>query len=181
MILEFLRIAALMWLIIIIIIDIKIPVILHTPVNQLIIAFLIITIILAIDEIFGFLLGLAFLVIYFKYYQNLIKNNGSLNQLNEPLLNNNEGFSEAKPEANQKTDKIQNHYIKYSNGCIEMPYISNELLENAQNNIYDIKNYNNEIRIDNNTYGIQGLNSDKIHYPAFDATDNNFTPYVNIK
>jgi len=168
-----LRILALIWLIVIIIVDVDIPVILHTQVNQLIIALLIIIIILAIDEITGFLLGLLFLVLYFKYYQKLIKNKTNINNdLNQPLLNKNEGFGEysTKPEPNEKTDKIQNHYIKYSNGCIEMPYISNELLENAQNNIYDINNYNNEIRTDNNSYGIQGLNSDKIHYPAFDTT-----------
>jgi hypothetical protein len=64
--------------------------------------------------------------------------------------------------------------MKLSNDgtCMEMPYISNELLENAQNNIYDVNNYNMEVVIsENNTiYGIQGLNSSNIHYPAYDKT-----------
>lgn len=165
-------------------VDVEIPVILHTPVNQLIIAILIIAIILIVDEIVGFLLGLLFLILYFKYYQKLIKNNNydKNTNLKEPLIektndNKNEGFGETKPMANQRTDLIQDHYIKYSNDCIEMPYISNELLEKAQNNIYDLNNYNNEIRIDEKTYGVQGLNSDAIHYPAFDTTNPNYHNY----
>ena len=162
-----------------IIADIDIPVVLHTPVNQLIIGILILGIIIGIDEILGFLIGLLFLIIYFKYYQKLIHNKTSnSNYMKEPLLEkNNEKFDDVKPVKNDKTEMIENHYIKFSNDCIEMPYISNQLLENAQTNIYDINNYNNEIRTDNNTYGVQGLNSDAIHYPGFDLTTPNFQIY----
>lgn len=177
MILQVLRILVLVVLIFSIMVDVEIPVILHTQVNQLIIAIIIITIILLVDEIIGFLLGLLFLIIYFKYYQKLIRNNQPLPELKEPLINNrndfrnesNENFTaDVKPAPKEKTAEISDHYIKMTNDGIEMPYISNELLEKAQTNIYDMTNYNNEIRIDNNTYGVQGLNSDGIHYPAFD-------------
>ena len=45
-------------------VDIDIPVVLHTPVNQLLIGILILGIIIGIDEILGFLIGLLFLIIY---------------------------------------------------------------------------------------------------------------------
>ena len=168
-------------------IDIEIPVILHTQINQLIIAIIIISIILLIDEILGFLLGLLFLILYFKYYQKLIKHNDNNNNyLKEPLIekknniNENDISNEVKPtNINNRIENIQDHYINFSHDCIEMPYISNELLENAQNNIYDINNYNNEIRINETTYGVQGLNSDSIHYPAFDTTNYNYHIYDN--
>jgi len=189
MFLVFLRSLFFILIIFSILVDIDIPVILHTPVNQLLIGILILIIIILIDEILGFLIGLLFLIIYFKYYQKLINNKTSnSNYLKEPLLdkntinnypifNKNEKFDDVKPSPNNKTDLIQDHYIKFSNGCIEMPYISNELLENAQNNIYDINNYNNEIRTNNNTYGVQGLNSDAIHYPGLDLTIPNYHIY----
>ena len=45
-----------------------------------------------------------------------------------------------------------------------------ELLDKAQNNIYDNKNYYTEIRNGENVYGVQGLNSDKLHYNAYEKT-----------
>jgi len=195
MIIQILRILTLILVIFSIIVDVDIPIILHTQINQLIIAIIIIIIILLIDEIIGFLLGLLFLILYFKYYQKLIKNNSSLK---EPLItnndndnyninndknnndkNNNDKNKEIKPITNNKIEQLTDHYIKYSNDCIEMPYISNELLDKAQNNIFDVNNYNQEIRITNDTYGVQGLNSDTIHYPAFDNTYLRFDNYDN--
>ena len=192
MIVQFLRILVLILLIFSIMVDVDIPVILHTQVNQLIIAIIIVFIIIIIDEILGFLLGLLFLVLYFKYYQKLIKNNSSNNYLKEHLLEKKsnelnvnekskiERFDEIKPPSNKRIETVQDHYIKYSNDCVEMPYVSNELLEKAQNNIFDVNNYYNEIRSDNNTYGVQGLNSDSIHYPAFDITDHHFHDYNKL-
>ena len=52
-----------------------------------------------------------------------------------------------KPTTNNKTQIVQEHYMKEINGCIEMPYISYELLEKAQNNVYDPNNYNNYTEI----------------------------------
>jgi len=172
-------------------IDIEIPVILNTPTHQLLIAIIIVFIIVVIDEIIGFLIGLIFLVIYFKYYQNKFNNIGKNNQneLKQPLIfNNYDMFSstlsnEIQPEQKQKTEKISKDVIKYDsiNNCIEMPYISEELLDKAQNNIYDINNYTTEIKSDINAYGIQGLNSDKLHYLAYDKTDYKFINYNEMK
>jgi len=158
MIIVILRIISLILLIFAIIVDINIPLILHTQVNQLIIAIIIIIILLVVDEILGFLLGLIYLVIYFKFYQKKI-NNTTYQSIKEPLITDNKIEEEIKPIPNQKTQLIQEHYIKDINGCIEMPYISAELLEKAQNNIYDINNYNNYTEV-------QGLISNTIH--AFD-------------
>jgi len=155
MIIIVLRIITLILLIFTIIIDINIPIILDTQVNQLLIAILIIFIILIVDEIFGFLLGLIYLIIYFKHYQKKINNFS----VKEPLLSNNN--NDIKPVINQRTPVIQEHSIKENNGCLEMSYISNELLEKAQNNIYDINNYNNNSEV-------QGLTLSDTMIQAFD-------------
>ncbi len=188
MILNFLRLLLLVLLVIVIFIDIEIPLIINTPINQMIIAIVIIGIIVIFDEIIGFLLGLIFLIIYFKYYQKMFDNR---NDLKEPLIStNNEQSSgevykpfkindEIKPDTNGKTEQIGNHYIKRNEdeNCVEMPYISKELLDKAQTNIYDINNYNLELGMgQNDSYGIQGLNSLSTHYHAFDKTiiENNY-------
>jgi len=149
MIIVVLRIISLILLIFSIIIDIDVPLILHTQVNQLIIGIIIITILLVVDEILGFLLGLTYLVIYFKFYQKKINNsiNPSYINLKEPLIAETIIDKDVKPISNNKTQIVQEHYMKEINGCIEMPYISNELLEKAQNNIYDTNNYNNYTEI----------------------------------
>lgn len=189
MILNFFRLLLLVILIGVIFIDVEIPIVINTPINQMIIAIIIISIIIIIDEIIGFLIGVIFLVIYFKYYQKLFNNK---NGLKEPLISsNNKGEpinevykpfkinDEIKPQINGKTEQIGDHYIKRNQegDCLEMPYISNELLEKAQTNIYDLNNYNLELGMgDKESYGIQGLNSLSTHYNAFDKTliDNNY-------
>jgi|688.fasta_scaffold29269_8 hypothetical protein len=167
MIIIALRIICLILLIFAILVDIEIPLVLHTQVNQLIIAIIIIIILLLVDEIVGFLLGLIFLIIYFKYYQRKLNNTNiqtinTQTTLKEPLITDkfNNISNDVKPVSNQKTEPIENHYIKEGYNCLEMPYISKELLEKAQNNIYDINNYN--INID-----IQGLANENIQ--AYDG------------
>jgi hypothetical protein len=149
MIIVVLRIISLILLIFSIIVDIDVPLILHTQVNQLIIGIVIITILLVVDEILGFLLGLTYLVIYFKFYQKKINNstNPSYINLKEPLIADTTTDKDVKPTTNNKTQIVQQHYMKEINGCIEMPYISYELLEKAQNNVYDPNNYNNYTEI----------------------------------
>jgi hypothetical protein len=190
MIIDILRIIGLIGFVVVIFTDIEIPIVLNTPLNQMILGLIIIITIIAVDEIIGFLLGLIILIIYYKYYQKLFNTNANtntnnmiINELKEPLLNLNNNQlrqldtfeSDVKPVPNNKIESIGNHYMKMSNDgdCIEMPYISNELLENAQNNIYDMNNYNMELvsNDDNMIYGVQGLNSTSIHYPAYDKTN----------
>jgi len=190
MILNFIRFLLLVLLVIIIFIEVPVPPILALQNHQLILAILIILIIVVIDEIIGFLLGLIFLIIYFKHYQKVINNSSSTNlqnELSEPLMkaynpfnmNNIDKFSDdIKPVHNNKTDPIPSsgQSLNENNNCIIMPYISTELLEKAQNNIYDTDNYYTEIKNIENAYGVQGLNSDQVHYNAFDKTiiNNNY-------
>lgn len=163
MIIVVLRIISLIFLIFSIIVDINVPLILHTQVNQLIIGIIIISILLLVDEILGFLLGLTYLVIYFKFYQKKINNstNPSYINLKEPLISDTTTDNDVKPISNNKTQIVQEHYMRDINGCIEMPYISNELLEKAQNNVYDPNNYNNYTEI-------QGLMANNNTIQAFD-------------
>lgn len=164
MLIVFLRIICLILLIFSILVDIDIPLILHTQLNQLLIAIIILAILLLFDEIIGFLLGLTFLIIYFKYYQKRLNKNSPI-VTNNNNNNNNESLKEpllgdVKPYENKRTEPITEHYINENNNCITMPYISNELLEKAQNNIYDPNNYKNNAEI-------QGLLTDPIQ--AFDG------------
>lgn len=169
------RLILLLFLITTIIYDLDIPLVLHTPTNQMIIAIFVIIIIIFIDEIIGFLIGIIFLVIYFKYYQKIFNKDVKKPENQQPLLNDYKDsfIGDVKPETNSRIPKIENDYIKTDeiNGCIEMPYISNELLEKAQTNIYDKTNYYNEIKISPEAYGIQGLNADLVHYSAFDKNE----------
>jgi len=183
MILDLFRLFLLIILIVAIFIDIDIPNVLTIQINQLLIAILIIFIIVVFDEIIGFLLGIIFLVIYFKHYQKIINNSSNTNKdLKEPLIkaytpfgmdnyNNIDNFiGDIKPQKKSNTENIKEHYVSLNeeNNSIIMPYISEELLDKAQNNIYDEKNYYTEIKKIENGYGIQGLNSDEVHYMAFD-------------
>lgn len=88
---------------------------------------------------------------------------------------------DTKPKTFSNQPEIPDHYIQdvknNNESCTLIPYISKELLNAAQNNIYNEENYKTEIKQDDNFYGIQGLNSDNTHYIAF---DNNYTNYTNL-
>jgi hypothetical protein len=207
MILNFIRAVLILLLLFVIIVDFDLPIIINTKTNQLFIAILILLIILLVDEIIGFLIGLIFLIIYFKYYQKKImpikqekqenspityeqsntnntntntNNNTNNNNNNDPITSLFNFFSgDVKPKSYSNQPEIPEHYInhiKNDNSTI-MPYVSNELLKAAQNNIYNDDNYKTEIKTSENYYGIQGLNSDNKHYAAF---DNNYKNFNNL-
>ena len=199
MILNFIRAVLILLLLFVIIVDFDLPIIINTKTNQLFIAILILLIILLVDEIIGFLIGLIFLIIYFKYYQKKIMpikqekqenspityeqsntNNTNNNNNNDPITSLFNFFSgDVKPKSYSNQPEIPEHYInhiKNDNSTI-MPYVSNELLKAAQNNIYNDDNYKTEIKTSENYYGIQGLNSDNKHYAAF---DNNYKNFNNL-
>jgi hypothetical protein len=119
-------------------------------------------------------------------------NNNNNNNNNNSYINNNNGNNslntffdffkgDTKPKTYSTQPEIPEHYIQdiknNNESCTLIPYVSKELLNAAQNNIYNEENYKTEIKQDNNFYGIQGLNSDNTHYIAF---DNNFTNYTNL-
>ena len=217
MIIYFIRALLILILLFVIIVDFDLPVVINTPINQLFIAIIIIFIIITVDEVIGFITGLIFLIIYFKYYQRKLysSNSNSNNSLNTSNSNNsfmpgtfsspfnstpsvidvsnsnsntdniNSFFNlftgDTKPKTYSNQPEIPDHYIQdvknNNESCTIIPYISKELLNAAQNNIYNEENYKTEIKQDNNFYGIQGLNSDNTHYIAF---DNNYTNYTNL-
>lgn len=196
-------------LIFVILVDFDLPIIISTPINQLFIALVILFLILTVDEIIGFLTGLIFLIIYFKYYQRKLTK-----QPSKSVEQKTEAFSspmglsfdtishftsspapyttvqsepstmesifkffsgDTKPKEYSIQPEIPDHYVqenKNDNSTL-VPYISNDLLKAAQNNIYDEKSYNTEIKQDKNAYGIQGLNSDNTHFEAFDNSCSN--------
>jgi len=225
MIIYFIRALLILILLFVIIVDFDLPVIINTPINQLFIAIVVIFIIITVDEVIGFITGLIFLIIYFKYYQRKLYASNSSNSLNpskssnsyftpgtftSPFnstpsvidINSNNGNGnendngndngglnsffnyfkgDTKPKSYSTQPEIPEHYIQEvknnNESCTLIPYVSKELLNSAQNNIYNEENYKTEIKHDNNFYGIQGLNSDNTHYIAF---DNNFINYTNL-
>jgi hypothetical protein len=221
MIIYFIRALLILLLLFVIIVDFDLPIIINTPINQLFIAIIVIFIIITVDEVIGFITGLIFLIIYFKYYQRKLYSSNSSNPSNSSnssnsknsfipgtftspfnstpsIVDNNENGNEnsfsnnvnsffnffsgdTKPKSYSSQPEIPEHYIQEvknnNENCTLTPYISKELLNAAQNNIYDEDNYKTEIKQDNNFYGIQGLNSDNIHYIAF---DNDFNNYSNL-
>ena len=194
-------------LIFVILVDFDLPIIISTPINQLFIAIVILFLILTVDEIIGFLTGLIFLVIYFKYYQRKLHKpiKTGEQQKEAPLGMSFDTIShfistpapytssppkeqstmaslfnffsgDTKPKDYSNQPEIPDHYVqenKNDNSKL-VPYISNDLLKAAQNNIYDEKNYNTEIKQDPTSYGIQGLNSDNTHFEAFDNSNNTY-------
>jgi hypothetical protein len=211
---DIIRVLLVIILIFVIIVDFELPIIISTPINQLFIAIVILFLILTVDEIIGFLTGLIFLIIYFKFYQRKLNKKPSEEKKKEaftssasyPLglsFDNNSNFSsspapytttsttenspmaslfkffsgDTKPKEYSTQPEIPDHYVqenKNDNSKL-IPYISNELLKAAQNNIYDETSYNTEIKQDKNSYGIQGLNSDNTHFEAFDNSHNTYT------
>ena len=155
MILNLIRTIILLLLIIIIIIDIPYIAYLKNSTTQLFIAFIILIIFFVIDYFIGFIFALIILTIYFKN--------------NKILLNKKELFSDKslstikddkKPLQTIQTNIINDDDIKNDKvKLLVYDYISPELLDKAQNNIFDIDNYNKKI---NDKFDVQGL--DNIEY-----------------
>lgn len=182
MVIEFLRILLLVVLLFVIILDYDVPVIINTAVNQLFIALIIIFIILAVDEIVGFLTGLIFLTIYFKFYQKKINNENKdnkekfTNDSNSSPLNNlfDYIFNPSVPSSNSNSHPYLHSQSSANSNMI--PIVSNDILKSAQNNIFNDKEYNKEIKTYDNSYGgIQGLNINNLT-----AFDNNFNNYSTL-
>lgn len=104
-------------------------------------------------------------------HSNNSSNNMGLNKSNLtqrcPLDNYNEKFSQNSQITKKQDDIEQKHY-----GQIE--YTTQEQLLAAQNNVYDLQNYNKEVLgiekgiYDEKVYGPQGLNSTNVHFRGND-------------
>jgi len=165
-----------------------------TPQVQLVLAILVV-IALFYDTIFGLLLGLVLLLIYYEIYKKIIlpEQNQQLKiekQLSEE--NNNidtyrpiqqiqyteqKSISQTKNDdkiptnfCTGKYDPLQNNEIRKSN---KVDYVNCSVLNALQNNIFDENNYNYEIKgfdkgIHNEpVYGCQGLNSDTVNLSGY--------------
>lgn len=122
------------------------------PYVQLILAIFTVFLLL-MDPILGFIISMVLMLIYFEIYKKIdikkgkiIKKSDDKYMLN-PLLKNKiyENFTE--------TDKIKKNII-------ELDYITEEHLNNAQNNVINDDIYNKELEKDNDNdiyYGVQGL------------------------
>jgi hypothetical protein len=140
---EFLRIVALILLIIIVAMD-DFPFYqkMKDSLTQLILAVIII-IFIFYDVTFGFIMGIVLLLIYYEIYSKIIKIH----------------------QSKYDTD-IENENITQKNKCVsEMEYISNSHLLSAQNNIVNVDNFNSMIQGINGGYSVQGLNM------GYDAND----------
>ncbi len=87
MILNFIRALLLILLLFVIIVDFDLPIIISTATNQLFIAIIVLFLILTVDEIIGFITGLIFLIIYFKYYQKKINSHSQTQTQSNDLIN----------------------------------------------------------------------------------------------
>lgn len=122
---------------------------------QLYIAILIVFIMVFIDNITGFILGVALLVLYFKIYNKELKQKKNPEpektiKVRCPLeAEMKETFVHDNDETVSKPEK---------EGVIELEYVTEEHLLSAQNNIVDAQNYKNEsmVLVDNET-GIKGI------------------------
>ena len=156
MILIFIRIILILILLLLIVLNYKISYFFKDSTNQLILALIVIFTIIVLDATSGFILGLIFLVIYYKYYNNL---------LNIKIKKEEEQFN------NIKIEDVKKPCTK------SIPYISPELLESAQNNIIDSENNKTEIigfTSDKKIYGIQGFDNEKNNYKGFDKCYKNY-------
>lgn len=177
--------------------DINIPKFVKHPLIQLYMAIFVIIILILFDNMTGFILALCLLVMYFKIYNmelqnnsknqnksntndvnksndpdnlNTVKSNHDLNQ-RCPLDNYNEKFSQT-INKNNTINNINNNMEQKHYSQLE--YTTPEQLLAAQNNVYDIQNYNKEVIgvekgiYNEKVYGPQGLNSTDVHFKGND-------------
>jgi len=145
MYIDILRFLAIVIFLLIIVID-KYPydILIKNTNIQFIIALFCITVLLLIDNITGFILILAVLVLYFKLF-------------NKILINNN------KPYTLYENDPNNNIYESIYE---KVDYTTDKNLIDAQNNIVDFENYNSEIKIieskEKMLYSTQGLDAGNV-------------------
>jgi hypothetical protein len=135
---------------------------------QLYLAFIVLIILVLFDNIIGFFLGICLLMLYFKLYSKELKNTSSSidKKLHECPCENKEKIGDFNTYI-PKTDHINNEIIMEKNVLI--PFVSEEHLIAAQNNIIDVNNYNMEVLGIQKGYGSQGLNNEHLHLLGYDV------------
>jgi hypothetical protein len=177
------------------------------------------------DTVFGFIMGLVVMLIYFEIYKKIIAKQELIQDINSnqilppgiqalpgmyqepgiqalPGMYQEPGIHQVSgifmPE-DSSSDVIASYTEVYkmnmqpsvkptiippasSSECpLKMDYISEAHLLAAQNNIFDIQNYQSEFKglekgfNNEKVYGVQGLNSDKVNHKGYSKTENIYT------
>jgi Ca2+/Na+ antiporter len=156
---------------------------------QFYLAVLCILILMAVDNITGFVITLALLIVYFRIYNAEIKEKNRIKleemQKEEAKEEAKEAAKEAAKKCDKKDDscKLENPeknsiVLKEINNINDegfKPYITDQHLFAAQNNVIDDSNYNNEIgdlTVEHKNvrplYKSQGLNDGDLHVGGYD-------------
>ena len=122
------------------------------PYVQLVLAILTVMLLL-LDPILGFIISLVLMLIYYEIYKkiNIKKEIKKKNTINDRYMLN--------PLKKNETYEYFTEKNKVQKNVIEMDYITEKHLEDAQNNVINSSIYNNELNNQDNDiyYGIQGL------------------------
>ena len=152
---EFLRIFAFVLLLIVIIAD-DFPFYdkMKNSITQLFLAIVIILMIFY-DPLFGFIMGLVIMLIYYEIYKKIKKIKSV--------------------EVKDQSSNAEEYQP------IMMDYITDEHLHSAQNNIVDVDNFNTEVKGLQNgfnnegLYGAQGIDKQKLNFGGYDQDDKYFS------
>jgi len=106
---------------------------------------------LIIDCILGFIFAMILMLIYYEIYKKIDKKYKKINNVNDKYMLN--------PLLKNELYENFTQFDKINKEIVELDYITEKHLEDAQNNIVNENIYNNELKLNNNDncYGIQGL------------------------
>ena len=190
MIINSLRVLALILLVIILIIkEIPFKKLFKDAMIQFYLALTCILFLLLVDNIFGFILSICLLSLYFRIYTselNIINNSYNNKNIDNDTRNDNDNTINDKCIMNMDNvniDKKLPLFISSANSdnsadgtglsCL-VPYITEENLLAAQSNIFNPEGYNKEFNgVDKgiykeDVYGSQGLDNKNIHVRGYD-------------
>jgi hypothetical protein len=126
------------------------------PITQLVIGMILIGLIFY-DSVFGFIMGLVLMLIYYEIYKKIKK-----------IKENESSSSQTKKEQNDAKP-------------IMLDYLTNEHLIAAQNNIVKEENYNTEVKgvlkgfNNEGMYSAQGIDKENLNKAGYDYTDKYFS------
>jgi len=127
-------------------------------------------VLLLVDNIFGFILSICVLTLYFRIYTSELKSKsagGSTSDLSDHK--HDKGCDDDKCEMNMEHIAIEKMKIPTNTTTDgSVPYITEENLLAAQSNIVDPAEYNREQHSEN-LYGSQGLDTKHLHIRGYDT------------
>ena len=186
-----LRVLALILLVIILIIkEIPFKNLFKDVMIQFYLALTCILFLLLVDNIFGFILSICLLSLYFRIYTselNIINSSNNNNKTDIINVNNNNNDDGNDNTINDKCVMNMDHHnidkkisLELNNsagGSCLVPYITEENLLDAQSNIFNPEGYNKEFYgVDKgiykeDVYGSQGLDNKNIHVRGYDVNN----------